>query len=373
MALHRGIQSAIFYYISCVPCLEAGHRRKRRKETELLNAEKLSVQATRSDTYRYKHPTQTNTNPAWDLEIAMGPNREPSLPVVKGKGKVKVKREVHEIQEEKPGSRGSGTTKSRLKVDTEAHYQERMAWASTFQRDFPEDSTISPKTPAGSFQPTDDLLAKDKSQMKTTEQNKSTKIGRPSVARQLSNRTRDDYTSSHPPINELHPPVVMQYKSPKDVSWMMQAPPTAYLGSQLRTTTTKDHALSPHSVNGSAASSRDQSNDFDRRSSTRSKTSNNDVIQEPRPSFSKNQRDIHSLSPLDYDQTMVELEKRDSLGFATAILTEKPHDSMDPDSADSSQLYNDVDDDSGHSSDGSRMEHKTRKARLPQRRWSIDF
>ncbi|KAF2862746.1 hypothetical protein K470DRAFT_268702 [Piedraia hortae CBS 480.64] len=71
MALHRGLQSAIFYYLSCAPCAEARYRRKRKEEAKIDRANRERLEAEYPDCYR--HPSPSSTNPHWASEIAAGP------------------------------------------------------------------------------------------------------------------------------------------------------------------------------------------------------------------------------------------------------------------------------------------------------------
>ena len=71
MALHRGIQSAIFYYLSCAPCSDARHRKKRKQEARRDKADRELLEGQMPDLYR--HPSPSSTNPYWQAEIALGP------------------------------------------------------------------------------------------------------------------------------------------------------------------------------------------------------------------------------------------------------------------------------------------------------------
>ena len=73
MALHRGIQSALFYYISCAPCAEARYKRKRRRQAEQDREEKRLYEELNPGLYR--HPSPFATNPNWQVEIELGPGR----------------------------------------------------------------------------------------------------------------------------------------------------------------------------------------------------------------------------------------------------------------------------------------------------------
>lgn len=67
----RGVQSAIFYYVSFTPCLEYQHKRKRRKEAE-AHAEIINTQP---GLVRQPGPFQTNEEWAEELILGPGPPR----------------------------------------------------------------------------------------------------------------------------------------------------------------------------------------------------------------------------------------------------------------------------------------------------------
>ena len=71
MAIHRGIQSAIFYYLSCAPCTGYSYRKKRRKEADRDRVAKHALEMEQPGLYR--HPSPFATNVHWQTEIDLGP------------------------------------------------------------------------------------------------------------------------------------------------------------------------------------------------------------------------------------------------------------------------------------------------------------
>jgi hypothetical protein len=67
----RGVQSAIFYYVSLTPCLEYQHKRKRRNEAKAAHAAEAEIITTQPKPIR--QPRAFETNPAWAYELALGP------------------------------------------------------------------------------------------------------------------------------------------------------------------------------------------------------------------------------------------------------------------------------------------------------------
>lgn len=67
----RGLQSAIFYYVSCTPCLEFQHKRKRRQEAKAVQAAQAEIVTTQPGIIRQPGPFQTNET--WAEELMLGP------------------------------------------------------------------------------------------------------------------------------------------------------------------------------------------------------------------------------------------------------------------------------------------------------------
>lgn len=67
----RGVQSALFYYVSCSPWLEHKHKRKRRKEAKQYAQERAEIITTQPGLISQPAPFQTNE--AWTEEITLGP------------------------------------------------------------------------------------------------------------------------------------------------------------------------------------------------------------------------------------------------------------------------------------------------------------
>src|SRR5271170_4357159 len=67
----RGTQSAIFYYISCAPCMSYKHKRKRRKEA--IRNEKARSEVVSTQPGIIPQPGPFQTNEAWGEEMVAGP------------------------------------------------------------------------------------------------------------------------------------------------------------------------------------------------------------------------------------------------------------------------------------------------------------
>lgn len=67
----RGVQSAVFYYLSCTPYIEHKHRQKRRREAEDSARARAEIIDTQPGLIPQPGPFQTN--PAWADEVLLGP------------------------------------------------------------------------------------------------------------------------------------------------------------------------------------------------------------------------------------------------------------------------------------------------------------
>ncbi|KAI0485169.1 hypothetical protein GGR56DRAFT_662946 [Xylariaceae sp. FL0804] len=74
MSFGVAVQSAVFYLVSCSPCIQARHHSQSKKKAKAESQEKARLQAKFPDSYQ--HPDPFNTNPFWNEEIMMGPHIE---------------------------------------------------------------------------------------------------------------------------------------------------------------------------------------------------------------------------------------------------------------------------------------------------------
>jgi hypothetical protein len=71
--LFSGIQSAIFYYVSCGPCNLARSERQRRRQAKELELSQAQWFAENPKSTRYIQPPPFQTNKHWEEDIALGP------------------------------------------------------------------------------------------------------------------------------------------------------------------------------------------------------------------------------------------------------------------------------------------------------------
>ncbi|EKG16723.1 hypothetical protein MPH_06064 [Macrophomina phaseolina MS6] len=238
MSLARGIQSAIFFYLSCAPCVGYAHQRRRRKEARRDRIEKAAMELESPDAYR--HPDPSSTNPHWNEEIALGPGPPP-------RGKKRGKRNI--------GTAGTqGSARSRVNSDIE---EEGVAGLQISLSPGASESTLDAETwNKRRYQREDEdawgtetISSRGGIRVSSSAGSAAGLVGlsRPSTGRSIS---ESYYTPRPPPVNEFHPPVVTAL--PPTVaanSWMLAPPPSAKVMSGKKKTT-------PSSRSGSRASSR---------------------------------------------------------------------------------------------------------------------
>lgn len=212
MAIHRGVQSAIFYYVSCAPCADARYRKKRKEEAKRDRADRARLDASFPTLYR--HPSPSSTNPHWQAEIEMGPT------LVRGKRKTTPTSENQ--RGPKPNAtqnNGSGMPSS-VDLPRGASQNGGDGAADGKTRRTPlqrEDEGLwGMDTPSPSEAPPRAHL--DGSTSKTL-------LARPERARTKDSSSYQSYRN--PPINDRHPATVTRVQSRQEVAWMMQPPPVA--------------------------------------------------------------------------------------------------------------------------------------------------
>ncbi|KAK5161597.1 hypothetical protein LTR04_004107 [Oleoguttula sp. CCFEE 6159] len=213
MAIHRGIQSVIFYYLSCAPCTGYGYHKRLRKEAERGRADKRVLQTEQPDFYR--QPSPYATNPYWQEEVTMGPGPPP-----RRKGKKGVQK----------SQRNTGTQSANgSHAASSAHSPGQMEGLPGVDEDDPnwnfrryqrEDEALWGMRP-----PPQARIRPVRNQSTGGSSIGLAGLSQPDNA-QAS--TGSWYTARNPPLNDLHPSVVSLLSSnPEDSRWMLQPPPSA--------------------------------------------------------------------------------------------------------------------------------------------------
>jgi hypothetical protein len=205
MAIHRGIQSAIFYYLSCAPCTGYSYRKKRRKEADRDRVAKHALEMEQPGLYR--HPSPFATNVHWQTEIDLGPTPAPP-----GKRRAQKKARLRTSDE------NASNVASSVNLGLTQNESNDSTWnLRNWQKDDDDDDNYwGPNYPyKGSRRPST---------------NAASTISRPLTARTATtdrSAATSYYSASNPPINDLHPPIVTRMDTSADVMWMLQPPPPA--------------------------------------------------------------------------------------------------------------------------------------------------
>ncbi|KXT03908.1 hypothetical protein AC578_9304 [Pseudocercospora eumusae] len=198
MAVHRGIQSAIFYYLSCAPCADARVKKRRKREAEQSRRDRLALE--QDEKNRYVHPGEASTtNPNWQSEIELGPHgrRKKKTGNSSQRGLAPSRTSNRSLQTSSvdlPQRTGSQDSRWNHKV---YQREDEELWGSS--------SNMGGSLYAGSL--------KRPERVKTADNSRST--------------GSSYYASRNPPVNDMHPATVTKVASREDVMWMMQPLPVA--------------------------------------------------------------------------------------------------------------------------------------------------
>jgi hypothetical protein len=224
----RGVQSAIFHYVSCAPCIGFMSRKQRQKQANRERKVLRKLQLEEPDSYY--HPEPTGTNPYWGEEIIMGPGPPP-----------------RRAKRSNTGSRrglttaGTHSTQGDKSLDLDPNADVRLS----------DDTTDDENWNRKRYQREDEDLwgfGELVSSKKTTVAGSS--VGLTGITRPSTSKSSADsyYAVRNPPVNDLHPPVVsLPSPHPSDNRWMLQPPPKAAVMSG------KERAKADRSGSGSSS------------------------------------------------------------------------------------------------------------------------
>jgi hypothetical protein len=220
----RGVQSAIFYYVSCSPCIEFQHKKQRRQEAKVTKQETVNQQPGLR-----RPPRAFETNEEWKEELLMGPGPPKGWqphPWVKEAQKKNIKRKSGDHKEEEaPMGRPSHERRisaafENVKDTLRVLHPEKWNWKRYDREDEWLGGLSTTVTRAW------DKLAASVGHM-GEEPNSQTHTGRKRANTNESDNF--DYTRlHHPPVNDLHPPVVSSLPlNTNEAAWMVLPPPSA--------------------------------------------------------------------------------------------------------------------------------------------------
>lgn len=209
----RGVQSAIFYYVSCSPLLEYRYKKKRRKEAHDARQEVVSTQP---GAIRQPHAFQTNEQ--WAEELMLGPG--PPKPWKPDELLQKVKQKLTPTPVE--DAPRPSLERARPSMDR------RISGALVTVKDSIKQSLHPDKWNWKRYDREDEFGLGDKVTRiwdRVTTLHQDEPAGR---RRAFTNESDRDYTRGRiPAINDMHPPVVSQLPATKDeAAWMLLPPPS---------------------------------------------------------------------------------------------------------------------------------------------------
>ncbi|KAI6910881.1 hypothetical protein KC318_g11346 [Hortaea werneckii] len=214
MSVWRGLQSAIFYYLSCAPCAEASYRKKRKRDAIRGRAERVELER-EMGARLYRHPSPSSTNPHWATEIANGPT------MTRGKRKGHATGQ----QDESLKSRDSGGTQTTAGAS-------RSNLASSVDLLPKAESRSGSQLKINPYQREDEELWGSSGSDPPLRSHLDGSSGTHAPMRPPAARTKDSSSSSvyhcyrNPPVNEKHPAIARKVHSREEVAWMLQPPPS---------------------------------------------------------------------------------------------------------------------------------------------------
>jgi len=238
--LVRGIQSVLFLYLSCAPCLRFYRHKKRLKQHQREHRERNATQLMTPENYRQASPYRTNYY--WAEEMRLGPGPPPQRLTKKMRQK-KVKADRLAASEaEKTALPARSPSQDHGRKDRRGNTGEQSAVDSV--RDILINAAISLK-PTGVKWNTELYQREDEELWVSDEDGPSTlesrvgherrksyggsSFGFPRLGRFATAQASDKgfYMARNPPVNEHHPPIVSNpATSMVSNKWMLQPPPS---------------------------------------------------------------------------------------------------------------------------------------------------
>ncbi|KAI4179198.1 MAG: hypothetical protein L6R41_007987 [Letrouitia leprolyta] len=194
--LWRGFQSAVFYYVSCAPCNELAHRRRRRKGAARSKTENEMQQGL------YPHPSPFSTNIYWREEMSLGP------------GPPQKRRDRDKERQQRAKERMTSNECTRDLVTGSS----AETGTSTL------DTTTTSSSVQGVVELEQERQSGDNWNRRRYQREDEFLWGIDSAS-----EAEDNYcTARNPAVNDLHPPVVSTHPTnPSETRWMLQPPPSA--------------------------------------------------------------------------------------------------------------------------------------------------
>jgi hypothetical protein len=205
----RGVQSAVFHYVSCAPCTGYMYKKQRRKQAKEARKARTKLQMEQPELYH--HPEPTGTNPYWQEEITMGPGPPPR----------------------RARRTNTGSTRAITHVVTSAAVSQVGSSIDVVRTEdeirLSDDTVDDDNWNRKRYQREDeDLWGFSDAVVPIQNTMSGSSVGVAGFFRPGTSRSGSYYSARAPPVNDLHPPVVsLPSPDPADNRWMLQPPPKA--------------------------------------------------------------------------------------------------------------------------------------------------
>lgn len=204
MSVWRGLQSVIFFYLSCAPCSDAATRKKRNRQAVHDERLRTELEAAHPD-----YPSQAapgSVNPHWQIEIDSGPMTMSKQRTMESDFSRTRSRDLNKPvrrdskRDLKPSATRTSTTSSKVQSPADMTYTQRHLMV--YQR--PDEELWGAPSSSTVNLPT-----------------------RPGTARTKSSATNIYHQARHPAVNDLHPATTRKIVDREEVAWMLQPLPSA--------------------------------------------------------------------------------------------------------------------------------------------------
>jgi hypothetical protein len=240
----RGVQSALFFYISCAPCKE--ERRMKRRRREAKEAQKAyEKEYVDKEPNMKRRPMAFETDPDWLHEIVLGPGPPPQFeaPTLLRKW------QKYELDTPAETPYGDGPKEGPLlrsghlkPGQAQPGHEHRLSNAIDNMKDSLKDAFHPDKWPWKPYHRPDEVLwfrslgdrmnsvgdkmSKMWDKVKSPSQQPELLLGR---KRAHTNESDRDWSrGQNPHLSDLHPPIVCSLPATKeDAAWMIMPPPSA--------------------------------------------------------------------------------------------------------------------------------------------------
>ena len=232
MSIWRGAQSAIFFYVSCTPCFDRGHRKRRLQQAARDERERQEVKKIHPDYPQQAGPGSMNSH--WQPEMEAGPHWDGD------------KERYHR---ERAGGRKGGNDAKDKYTESQRGLKTSATQSSVGSKaQSSVDGILGPRQHMVYQRPDEELWGMPSTSTVHLP-------SRPTTARSKY------YPDSHPAVNDQHPPLTRKITRQDEVAWMLQPVPVAAvmkgleaparsrsnsdLSKMSRRTLSKRHSLAP--------------------------------------------------------------------------------------------------------------------------------